>query len=340
MRAVVVRSPGGYEALEIDNVCEPVPGPEEVLIETAYCGCNWADTQIRAGKYPYPVGYPLTPGVEVSGVVITVGANVRNIPLGTRVAAILPQGGGYAEKCVASADRLMPLPACVPMSVAAAFPAQALTAYHMLHTVYRIRPGDVVLTHAVGGGVGLYVTQLANMANAKVIGTVGTAGKELKALQFGAYHVINLAREDFVEAVLRLTNRRGADLAIDSLGGDVLDRTFAAVAPMGHIINIGEARGVPFNNIRERLLPRSQTFTRFNVLLVEPGSAQGRGAVEYLLQRISDGSLKVPIVATFPLDKAGEMHQLMEGRSVSGKLLLRPGTTQASSRLDEPGTAV
>src|SRR5271163_962969 len=134
----------------------------------------------------------------------------------------------------------------------------------MLHTIYGIAPGETVLINAVGGGVGLFTTQLAVKAGARVIGTVGTPGKEKRALEYGAERVV-VKNEDFEQAVLDFTGGRGVDLAIDSLGATMLDRTFNVVRKLGHVISIGEAEGQPVLNIRERILPRSQTFTRLHI---------------------------------------------------------------------------
>ena len=321
MRAVVVERPGGLEALELREIPGLRPDGGQVLIETAYCGCNWADTQIRGGIYPHAITYPVTPGREVSGHILEVGPGVTGLAPGDRVAAIAATGG-YAEQCLAETPLVTRLPDEVPLDLGAAFQVQALTAYHMLHTVFALAEGDTVLVHAAGGGVGLCVTQLAVQAGARVIGTVGTPGKEEKPLGYGAVAVVRRDEADFVAEVLRHTDGRGADLAIDSLGAATLDRTFDAVRVLGHVINIGEAEGVPYQNIRERLLPRSQTFTRLHLGHVMTRPDLWRRGIDQVLPALIDGRLEVPIVARFPLDRAREMHARLEGRGVSGKLLL------------------
>jgi NADPH2:quinone reductase len=208
------------------------------------------------------------------------------------------------------------------LETAAAFPIQSLTAYHMLHSVAGVKPGDTVLIHAIGGGVGLQLTQLAVKAGARVIGTVGTPGKERRALDYGAERVVLTRNEDFEAAVLDFTRGRGVDLALDSLGATTLDRTFNVVRKLGRIISYGEAEGQPFKNIRERILPRSQTFTRFHLGHVDPGSAMWRQGLEYVLQGIMTGWLKVPVERIYKMDQAKDMHVRIESRQVSGKLLL------------------
>ena len=153
----------------------------------------------------------MIPGMEISGHVVGLGAGVEHLSVGDRVTA-LSNMGGYAERCVADGTLVTKLPDSVPLDVAAAFPVQALTAYHMLYTIYKLKINDVVLVHAAGGGVGLMVIQMAVKAGARVIGTVGTAGKENKALQYGAERIVNLNQADFVAVVNQLTNDRGVDL--------------------------------------------------------------------------------------------------------------------------------
>jgi NADPH2:quinone reductase len=178
--------------------------------------------------------YPLVLGLEIAGTVSKLGPGVTGVKVGERVAAFLEQGGAYAEKAVVAANMLMRLPDGIPFDVGAALTVQPLTGYHMLHTIYGIDPGETVLINAIGGGVGLFTTQLAVKAGARVIGTVGTPGKEKRALEYGAERVVVTRDEDFEQAVLAFTGGRGVDLAIDSLGATMLDRTFNVVRKLGH----------------------------------------------------------------------------------------------------------
>ena len=323
MKAVVIHATGGPDQLTLADMPDPVPGKGEVLLDVAYAGCNWADTQVRIGIYPHPMTYPMILGFEVSGTVAALGPGVSGVKVGDRVAVFPDKGGAYAEKCVASAAGLIKLPDKVGLDVGAAFPIQALTAYHMLFTVYKLRRGDTLLVNAVGGGVGLQCTQLAVQAGARVIGTTGTPGKDKRALAYGAARVVLTSQEDFEKAVLDFTAGKGVDLAIDSYGATMLDRTFNVVKKLGHVISIGEAEGQPFKNIRERILPRSQTFTRLHLGHVEQGSPEWKAGTTHVLEGIEQGWLKVPIEGVFALSDAAEMHRRLEGRHVAGQLLLR-----------------
>jgi NADPH2:quinone reductase len=324
VKAVVIHDKGGPEQLVLHDMPDPQPGPGEVTIDVAYAGCNWADTQVRQGIYPHPMVYPLVMGFEVSGTVSKLGPGVTNVKVGDRVATFPEKGGGYAETCVAGAAVLIKLPDNVPLDLGAAFPITALTAYHMLFTIHgRLKPGSTVLVSAIGGGVGLSVTQFAVKAGVRVIGTTGTAGKEKRPLALGAERVINYATEDFEKVVLEATGGKGVDLSIDSYGASMLDRMFAVTRMLGHVISIGEAEGQPFKNIRERILPRSQTFTRFHLGHVDQHSADWDAGVAHCLKGLGEGWLTVPIEGVYPLDQAADMHRRLEGRQVAGKLLLQ-----------------
>ena len=166
LRAIIIEAPGAKHNLTVGEAPQPIPGPGEALIDVAYCGCNFADTMIVSGTYPHPKGYPIVGGLEVSGRIAALGAGVSGPKVGDRVAAFLEEAGGFADQCVAPVERLIPIPPGMALDVAAAFPIQALTAWHLLHNVSVTRPGDVILIHAVGGGVGLFATQLAVRAGA------------------------------------------------------------------------------------------------------------------------------------------------------------------------------
>lgn len=322
MKAAVITEPGGIENLVVRDMPDPKPGAGEVVIATEFCGCNWGDTMMRNGTYPHPTTYPVVPGWEVSGHVAAIGEGVVNVRVGERAALYVPEAGGYAEQTLGRATNVMPLDDSIDMRHGACFTVQGLTAYHMLHTINGVQAGDTVLVHAAGGGVGLMVVQLAVRAGARVFGTVGTAGKEKLPLEYGAERVFNLHDDDFVAGALGLTDGHGVHLAIDSLGAGTLNKTYDVVRPMGHVINIGEAEGEPYNNIRERILPKSLSFTRFHLDHVGVGSQIWWRGVDHVLGGLSEGWLNIPIVAEYKLSQAGEMHAHLESRSVSGKLVL------------------
>jgi NADPH2:quinone reductase len=322
MRAIVITAPGASRNLKVTEAPPPTPGRGDALIDVAYCGCNFADTMIARGTYPHPKGYPLIGGLEVSGRIVGVGPDVRGVAVGDAVAAFLEDAGGFADQCVAPAERLIAIPDGMGLDVAASFPIQALTSWHLLHNVSVTKQGDVILLHAIGGGVGLIATQLAVRAGATVIGTVGTRGKEKRPLEFGAAKVVNREDEDFVAAVMAFTRGKGVDKIVDSTGASILDRSFATIRKLGHVVSFGEAEGRPLPNLWERLVSKSLTFTRFHLGHADFASDIWRRSVDEIVGGIMGGALRVPIAETFPFDKAGVMLERLASRRVSGKLIL------------------
>ncbi len=326
MRAVLMNQPGGAgENMLVGEAPEPVAGPGQALVAVAFGGLNFADTMMRRGVYPHPKGYPMVAGIEMSGTVTAIGPGVTEVAVGDRVAAFCEDAGSFAERCVLPAERLVRIPDSMGFDTAAAFPVQALTAWHLLHTVSKTDRGDTLLVHAVGGGVGLYLTQLAAKAGAVVIGTTGTAGKEKRALEYGAARVINRNDEDFVAATMAFTAGKGVDKIVDSTGGSILDRSFETVRVLGHVVSYGEAEAKPQANLWERLVRKSLTFTRLHIGHIFSTPAAWQEGARQVVDGVASGSIKVPIEGVFPLDRAHDMFARLESRQVAGKLLLRIG---------------
>jgi NADPH:quinone reductase len=324
MRAVLLNKPDGtVENMHVVDIFKPEPGAGEVLVAVAYGGCNFADTMMRRGIYPHPKGYPLVAGIEMSGIVAALGSDVTPLAVGDRVAGFCEDAGGFAEFCCVPAHRLTRIPATIGLDVAAAFYVQALTAWHLLHTVSSTNRGDVLLVHAVGGGVGLYLTQLGAQAGATVIGTTGTSGKERRALEFGAARVINRNVEDFASVVNEMTKGRGVDKVIDSAGGSILDKSFDCIRNLGHVVSYGEAEAKPFPNLWERLVRKSLTFSRLHIGHIDSASPAWTEGANKVMGMIAAGTLRAPIEGIFVLDDVHAMFAMLESRQVAGKLLLK-----------------
>ena len=146
MKAAVVSEPGGLDNIEIQDLDIPQPGPGQILVKVAYCGCNWADTQMREGIYPHPTDYPVVLGLEIAGEIVDTGPQVTHLKPGQRVCTLV-ESGGYANFCLADAGLATVVPEGLSLASAAAYPVQGLTAYHMLYTVSRVSAGDWVLVH-------------------------------------------------------------------------------------------------------------------------------------------------------------------------------------------------
>ncbi len=329
MRAIAVCQPGGREQLRLIETPVPVPDDGEVLIRVAYAAANWGDVQKRQGIYPDPVDYPAILGAEVSGVVAAVGPGVRRVRIGARVAALCGPKmlGGYADYVALPAEYLLPLPDAIPLRTAATLPVATLTAYHLLNTAHKIRRGEVILVHAIAGAVGLALAQIASLAGATAIGTVGNTAKTRLPRRYGAVRVIDRSREDFVAAAMNFTRGRGVDLVIDSLGGDILPRSFDTLRPYGRVINIGEAAGELDFPVRKKLYERSTSLAGFELLHAVPGSRIWRRGVDTVMSLAAAGSLKMPIAGVYPLADCARLHEAFERRDTCGKLLLEVDRT-------------
>lgn len=324
MRAVLLNPPGGAgENMVVTDVADPAPGPGDAIVAVEYAGCNFADTMMRRGIYPHPKGYPLVAGLELAGRVVAVGREVKQVKPGDRVAGFSEDAGAFAQLCAIPAERLTVLPDSIGFDKAAAFFVQALTAWHLMHTVSKTGRGDCVLVHAIGGGVGLYLTQIGVAAGATIIGTIGTAGKEKRALEFGAARVINREEEDFVEAVNAFTKGRGVDKVVDSTGGGILDRSFETIKLLGHVVSYGEAEAKPYTNLWERLVRKSLTFTRLHLGHIDCRSKAWKEGEAAVLAAVADGSLQVPVQGVFAMEDVHSMYARLESRQVPGKLLLK-----------------
>lgn len=335
MRAARVSEPGGLERLALVDIPAPSPSPApgEVVIEVAYAACNWGDVQKRQGIYPDPVTYPAILGAEVSGRIAACGKGVSALRPGQLVAAITGPDmlRGFAEAVAVPQRYVIPVAPDFDPRLAAAFPVVSLTAYHLLHTAHRIRRGETVLVHAAGGAVGLALVQLARAAGARVLGTVGSESKTELPRRFGADRVIVRRAEDFVEVAMAETRGRGVDLVIDSLGADILPRSFDALKPYGKVINIGEAAGEPEFPVRKKLYERSTSLAGFELLHAVPGSRRWREGARKVIEALARGTLQVPIAAEFPLERIRDAQEFLEKRRAVGKVLIRVDRGRAPS---------
>ncbi len=238
MRAVVLRAHGGPEVLTIEEVPEPVPGPEEVLVDIRATALNRADLLQRVGLYanPYPETHEI-PGLEFSGTVAALGERVRDWVVGDEVMAITG-GGAYAERIALHERQLLRVPSAVGIGDAAAIPEVFLTAWDALVVQGGLTSGRWALVHAGASGVGTAAIQIVKAIGARIAVTC-SAGKVSACRALGADEVIDYGVDDFVEAVAAVTDGRGVDVVLDVIGGDYTERNLRAVARQGRIIQVG-----------------------------------------------------------------------------------------------------
>ena len=237
MRAVTAPDPGGPEALTVTDLPDPEPGPGEVVIDVVASAVNRADTMQRQGFYPPPEGASDVLGLECSGRISAVGADVDGWSTGDEVCALLA-GGGYAEKVAVPAGQVMPVPSGVDLKAAGAIPEVACTVWSNVFMLAGLQPDETLLVHGGAGGIGNFAIQLAKAVGARVLTTAGSAEKVELCESLGADRAINYHDEDFVEVVKDLG---GADVILDNMGAKYLGRNISALATQGRLVIIGHA---------------------------------------------------------------------------------------------------
>jgi NADPH:quinone reductase len=324
MHAITVSENGGPDVLVLAEVPDPEPLPREVVIDVAASGVNFADISKRAGHRPEPL--PFIPGHEAAGVVSSVGSQVSGIAVGDRVGWGWPGvPGGYAERVAVPARWVVPLPAQIEASTAAAVLIQGLTAHYLSHGVYPVRPGDTVLVHGAAGGVGSLLTQMVKIRGGRVIGTVSTAAKEKLAREIGADEVIRYTEADFAAEVARLTGGAGVAAVFDSVGRTTFDGSLASLAPRGVLAMYGQVSGpVPAFDTARLAVGGSLYLTRPSLVHYARDRQELLARVSDLFGWVASGELTVHIGGQYPLADARSAHQDLEGRRSSGKLLLIP----------------
>lgn len=323
MRAIRFHQFGGPEVLQYEEVDDPFVGDEQVLIQVAAAGVNHSDLARRQGCYPHASPLPLTPGLEVAGRVARVGAEVSALRPGERVMAWVGSGG-YAEYVTAAPEAVYPLPDSLSFESAAGMPVISATAYHILKTSAHIQPQDFVLVQAAASGVGTIAVQLAKLWGARVFATASSERKLQGIRQLGVQEVINYAEHDFVSEVLRMTDRRGVDVVLECVGGDVLTRSLNCLVPMGRLVLYGRASGTLPMLDAAQILTRNITVSGLHLGMPPWHAALHRRPLEELLALVQAGSLSPVMDRTFPLAQAADAHRYLAARRAMGKVVLLP----------------
>ena len=323
MRAVVITEPGGPEVLRWEEVPDPEPGDGDVLIDVAAAGVNRADLLQRLGFYPPPPGAPPYPGMECSGRIEAVGANVTGWQPGDRVCALMA-GGGYAEKVTVPAGQVLPVPRGLDVVHAAALPETTCTVYSNLVQVGELRTGETLLVHGGASGIGTIAIQLGHALGARVICTAGSPEKLDRCRALGADVAISYRDEDFVEVVKDVTGGHGADVILDIMGASYLARNLAALARHGRLVIIGR-QGGNRAELDLGVLQAKQASIYSTTLRNRPvpeKSAIVAAVGDRVWPLVSAGTVTPIIYETVPMARAAEAHRIVEAGGHTGKVLL------------------
>ena len=322
MKAIQVKQTGGPEAMELVELPVPQPKANEAVVKLSASGVNFIDVYFREGRYKAPL--PVVLGQEGAGGVTAVGADVKSVKTGDRVAWSGLQGS-YAEYAAVAVDRLVPIPAGVTDQQAASVMLQGMTAHYLSHDTFPLKSGQTALVHAAAGGVGLLLTQMAHNMGARVIATVSTDEKAKLAREAGADEVILYTQLDFEEETKRLTGGKGVDVVYDSVGKTTFEKGLNVLRPRGYMVLFGGSSGAvpPFDLI--------QLSTKGSLYVTRPTLGAYISTREELMARSGDvfgmmavGKLKLRIEHTYPLAEAQRAHRDLEGRKTTGKVLLIP----------------
>jgi len=322
VRAIRVHETGGAEALRLETVPDPIPGPGQVLVRLEAIGVNFIEIYQRRGLYKVPM--PFVPGEEGAGTVVAIGPGVEDVQVGERVASVNFRGS-YAELSIADANKVVPIPDGLDARAAAAVMLQGMTAHYLATSVHALQPGDRCLVHAAAGGVGLLLCQIAKRRNAVVFGTVSTAEKARLAREAGADEVIDYTTHDFVAEVLRLTAGGKLQVVYDSVGATTYLGSIDCLVPRGMLALFGQSSGaVP--PIDPLLLTR-----KGSLFMTRPTLGHYIATRDELVWRAGDvlgwvreGALTLRVDREVPLAQAADAHRALEERRTTGKVLLVP----------------
>jgi NADPH2:quinone reductase len=326
VQAVQIEAYGGPEQMKLVTVSLSQPGPGEVLIRHQACGLNYIDVYQRSGLYP--LALPLSLGMEGAGVIEAVGPDVTHLKVGDRAAYASNPAGSYCEARVLPAKCVCRLPEGISFEEGAAMMLKGLTAQYLLRKTLPqggLQAGDSVLFHAAAGGVGLIACQWAKSLGLQLIGTAGTDAKCDLARQYGASHVINYAREDFVARVKDLTAGQGVKVVYDSVGKDTFEKSLDCLSPFGLMVTFGNASGPvpPFN--LGALGPKGSLYVTRPTLFTHMATRESTQAMaDELFEMVLSKKVKIPVDQTYALKDVVQAHIDLEARKTTGATVLIP----------------
>ena len=324
MQAIIITQPGGPEVLQIAERPLPAYGENEVLVKVAAAGINRPDIFQRKGNYPPPAGAPVDiPGLEIAGTITATGSKVSRWKIGDRVCALV-SGGGYAEYCNVPQGQCLPIPGKLDFTEAASLPETFFTVWSNLFYDDTVKPGDSLLVHGGSGGIGTTAIQIAKALGGTVYTTAGSDEKCRFCESIGADKAINYKTENFVEVIGGLTNGKGVNAILDSIGGDYTLLNLQTLAEDGRLVMINATKG-KIAEIDLSLIMRKRLHITGSML--RPREVAFKSTIASQLEHevwpfIASGKIKPLVFQTFPASNAAEAHRLMENSGHMGKIVL------------------
>ena len=329
MKALLSKTIGGPENLVVDEVPDPVPEGDEVLIAVKACGVNFPDTLIIEDNYQFKPARPFSPGGEVAGIVAEIGANVSGIRVGDRVFGWCIWGG-MAEKVAIKAARCVPIPDAMPFDEASAFIMTYGTSYYALKERGHLRQGETLLVLGAAGGVGLAAVELGKAMGAQVVAAVSSDDKLAFAIRHGANGGVVYPRGPFDKAALKSLSglfkqacpAGGADVIYDAVGGDYAEAALRSIAWEGRFLVVGFPAGVPRIPLNLPLLKSCQIAGVFWGAWIDRDPAGFQASARELLEFYRQGAIKPVISGRYPLKNGGEAIASLAARTAMGKMVV------------------
>ncbi len=323
-RTVCINQYGGPEELQLLDLQVGEPGPGEIRIRHKAVGLNYIDIYQRSGLYKLPM--PLNMGMEASGVIEAVGADVAHLKVGDRAAYASNPPGSYCELRVMPAKCVCKLPAAISFETGAAMMLKGLTAQYLLRRTLPqsgLKAGDFVLFHAAAGGVGLIACQWAKALGLQLIATAGSEAKCALALANGASHAINYTSEDFVARVKDITAGKGVSVVYDSVGKDTFLKSLDCLSPFGLLVNFGNASGKVEPLDIGLLAAKGSLYVSRPTLFTHIATREGtQEMADDLFAMVASGKINIPIDQTFALSDVAAAHRALEARKTTGCTIL------------------
>ena len=323
MKAIEISKNGGPEVLEIKDIKLSKPEEDEVTIEHRAIGLNYIDTYHRSGLYPLKL--PSGIGAEGAGIIKEIGSNVKEFKVGDKVSYAGMPLGAYSTHRNYPTKNIVKVPDSIDLEVAATLMTKGLTTFYLLHKTYPVKSGQTILFHAAAGGVGQIFGQWAKSLGCKVIGTVGSDEKIIKAKSYGYDEVINYNKEDFSKKVLEITGKKGVPVVYDGVGKNTFEGSLNCLEIRGMMVSFGNASG-PLSdvNVPKLLQPKGLYLVRPSMQHYLGTKEQIEEGAKLLFKKIESGKIKIEIFKKYSLDNVVQAHKDLESRKILGPAIIVP----------------
>jgi len=323
MKAIEISKNGGPEVLEIKDIKLSKPGEDEVTIEHRAIGLNYIDTYHRSGLYPLKL--PSGIGAEGAGIIKEIGSNVKEFKVGDKVSYAGMPLGAYSTHRNYPTKNIVKVPDGIDLEVAATLMTKGLTTFYLLHKTYPVKSGQTILFHAAAGGVGQIFGQWAKSLGCKVIGTVGSDEKIIKAKSYGYDEIINYNKEDFSKKVLGITGKKGVPVVYDGVGKNTFEGSLNCLEIRGMMVSFGNASG-PLSdvNVPKLLQPKGLYLVRPSMQHYLGTKEQIEEGAKLLFEKIESSKIKIEIFKKYSLDNVVQAHKDLESRKILGPAIIVP----------------